>query len=208
MECLVRIFFISIFIVFLGKPDLKQSGEAKEEDEALKLEEASDGGEGGSSSPGIKRPFDQMAATSSSATPTTTTEKQADDDEMLTVKCVDIATADGEVPSESSSLVSFAGGSACDKPSTSTASEDDAVEAVKNSPISFKVVFAKETYEITMDETDTVRDLKDHISDLTGISHDMQKLCFRGNSCNLLFDHEVCFNSNFSCQVQCKIRRR
>lgn len=158
---------------------MKESGVTKEEEEGLKLEETSEHVEGDSSSPGIKRPFDQMSATSSSSTPKT--EKQLDE-EVLTVKSDD----NGEASNNSPSL---AASSSCDNPSTSAAFQNDV--GINNSRVSFKVVFAKETYDITMDETNSVRDLKDHIFTLTGISHDMQKLCFKGDCYNLLLGYEI-----------------
>ena len=47
-------------------------------------------------------------------------------------------------------------------------------------PINFKVVYAKETYEISMDLNDTISCLKDKIYSLTSVSNNLQKLCFKG----------------------------
>lgn len=55
------------------------------------------------------------------------------------------------------------------------------IEVPPPMPVTFKVVYAKKPYEVTMDLNGTVADLKEQLEQQTGVTAPMQKLCFRGN---------------------------
>lgn len=60
--------------------------------------------------------------------------------------------------------------------------EGEQSEAKKpREPVTFKVVYAKATYEVSMDSNDTIASLKDKIHSLTSVSNLLQKLCFKGS---------------------------
>lgn len=48
-------------------------------------------------------------------------------------------------------------------------------------PVSFKVVYAKEAFQLDMDLNDTILQLKDRLFELTSVTTVFQKLCFKGN---------------------------
>ncbi len=61
--------------------------------------------------------------------------------------------------------------------------EESAAEEPKppSVPVSFKVVYAKKPYEVTLDLTSSIADLKTELFKQTGVMTSMQKLCYRGN---------------------------
>lgn len=61
-------------------------------------------------------------------------------------------------------------------------SEEETAEKPKSpsAPVTFKVVYAKKPYEVTLDLSCSIADLKTELYNQTGVMASMQKLCFRG----------------------------
>lgn len=61
--------------------------------------------------------------------------------------------------------------------------EEDATEKPKppSAFVTFKVVYAKKPYEVTLDLSSSIADLKTELFNQTGVMASMQKLCYRGS---------------------------
>lgn len=60
--------------------------------------------------------------------------------------------------------------------------QDETTPSILKEPVTFKVVYAKEIFELTRDENETILVLKNHLQKLTSVNHSSQKLCYKGGN--------------------------
>lgn len=62
--------------------------------------------------------------------------------------------------------------------------EDNMTNVEKQSeqkePVKFKVVYAKELFEIILDQNETILSLKNYLQKITSVASNSQKLCYKG----------------------------
>ncbi|KAH9417385.1 Ubiquitin domain-containing protein ubfd1 [Dermatophagoides pteronyssinus] len=123
----------------------------------------------------IKRTFDQISdgSTSSPSQCLSVNEESNNNDDNKVIEMND---------EETMNIIDLSGQNTVDnEDDSSNSKEQQTLKKQEKEPVTFKVVYAKEIFDITQDLNDTISILKNHLQKLTSVNHNSQKLCYKGN---------------------------
>lgn len=122
----------------------------------------------------IKRTFDQISEGSSTSTKSSQSTTLNEENN----KILDVCNVTGEETKDQTI-----------NDETSIVRDENSVdnEPETKEPVTFKVVYAKEIFELTRDKNETILILKNHLQKLTSVNHSSQKLCYKGKISRIIF---------------------